>query len=1497
MLKIFKRSIKYLIIFVGIVIMFPTVLYLGIQLPEVQTLIIKRISRHFSSELKSTISVGRMEYRFFNKLFISDVLIKDKNNDTLIYSPSVSVGLRGFDLKNRSIMFGQVTMLKPVIAFITDSTGLMNINWYLDLLKNPTDTTHKAKTTISIDGIDISDARFSLINHNGIRSNSKLDFNNLNISGLTGRIEDLKIENDTTSFNIKNISLREKSGFIVKNVSSTVRLSKQNILLKSVFLHCDSSIINFTKIGLIADSASSFKKFTEEVKLDIQLEKSLINSSDLSYFLPIPEGLNESVWLSGNFIGTVTELRGRNINLSFRNYTSLDCDFDFSGLPKIENTYIYIGVNSLRTNAKDFDKIKLAGNEYLSVPEILYRLGEISFDGSFTGFTTDFVTYGKIRTSQGNVRTDISLRPEESKKYKVKGLISGTDINLGELTGNTDLLGEVSIKANVDGYASSWKKFAANLTGKIDSIEINKYKYRNIDLNGFFTEKTWDGSINIVDKNIKLDLLGMFNFNNKLPEFDFTLNLTDANLYKLNIDKKDSTASLSMLLTSNFKGNNIDNLDGEIKLLHANIKKFNKTLELYDISVKTYTENSKPVLSLRTDFVDADIRGHYNFAGIKDLISSSLTTMMPSQFRASENHTALKKNYFSFEVKFKNTDKINAFFKTGLLIADKSSISGSVFPDSIISIKARSAVLSVNNIGLNDFALDANLSGSNLSLDLKSSSLLVIGNSDLKNFSVGLKTKPDNFLLKVDWDGKGKELNKGSLTARGSIEKNTTGKRNAILRVDIDSTHVYSGNNLWYISHSSIFVDSNTVRIDKLYASNNDHYYQIDGSVSGDPSDTLKLQFRGIDISFLNYLAMKNNNDPNKIPMDFKGQISGKILLTNVYHNPLLVSDLVVNNFSLLGSEYGKITVISVLDNARKVVNISASNNLAGVKMFDINGYYDPALKKIDLNATAMKLPIDALNPLLKTFASGITGSASGKVNFYGVPNSIFLTGAIKAENATMRIDYLKTTYKINDTVRFDKTGIRFNNIKLTDEEGKTAVLSGSVLHKNFKDYSADLTININNNDFLVLNTQPKDNPLFYGKVYVSAPTVTKIKSGPNSLTFDISAKTGKNSKFFIPLNNGLSVSEYYFISFVKPVNGKGLESTDSIKYANMAPKQLGIDLNIEITATPDATVQLIFDPKVGDKMTGSGSGILNVNLNRQGDFRISGDYIVEKGDYLFTLKNILNKRFDVENGGRIIFNGKLNDAEIDLKAIYQKFNTSLFPILPFEQYANIRVSVEPQLLLTGKLFNPIVGFEIYLPSSDEETRASLRNAIVTEEELDRQFLYLLVMKSFYSEQGTNTSPTTTSGTSAMAATTTEMISNQISNWISQMNKDFDLGFVYTPGSGNTALNTQELQVALSTQLLNDKVSLNGNFDYRGVDKTTGNTDQLTGDFDAELKLTEKVSLKVFNRFNDISAGKGPYTQGVGIFFKKDFDNFSDLFKKKIKGNMKKEKEINIKEQ
>jgi hypothetical protein len=337
----------------------------------------------------------------------------------------------------------------------------------------------------------------------------------------------------------------------------------------------------------------------------------------------------------------------------------------------------------------------------------------------------------------------------------------------------------------------------------------------------------------------------------------------------------------------------------------------------------------------------------------------------------------------------------------------------------------------------------------------------------------------------------------------------------------------------------------------------------------------------------------------------------------------------------------------------------------------------------------------------------------------------------------------------------------------------------------------------------------------------------------------------------------------------------------------------MGMDLKMYLEVTPDAEIQIIFDSKVGDVMKGHGSSPqLNVTLNKKGEFGIIGEYLIVDGDYTFTLGNILNKTFSVENGGKIMFYGDLKNAEIDLKANYLNLKTSLSTILGEEEKYTKNIRVEPQLHLSGKLFNPVVGFDIYLPDADEPTRTYLRNAISTEEELTRQVFALLLINKFISVGAAPVS--TSTGTSAMAATTFEMVSNQISNWLSKISNDVNIGLNIRTGSN--AFTPEEAQVAVSTQILNNKVVFNGNFDVKGAGSTMNNTNQLTGVFDAEIKLTEKLKFKVFNRFNDASnTGLSPYTQGVGIFYNQDFNRFSDLFRKKQKADMKKEEEPKVK--
>jgi len=207
-------------------------------------------------------------------------------------------------------------------------------------------------------------------------------------------------------------------------------------------------------------------------------------------------------------------------------------------------------------------------------------------------------------------------------------------------------------------------------------------------------------------------------------------------------------------------------------------------------------------------------------------------------------------------------------------------------------------------------------------------------------------------------------------------------------------------------------------------------------------------------------------------------------------------------------------------------------------------------------------------------------------------------------------------------------------------------------------------------------------------------------------------------------------------------------------------------------------------------------------------------------------------------------------------------------------------------------LTNPNIDFDILLPNSDQDTKDQFFTLVDKNDknQMNQQTFSLLIMNSFISLNRTAYSATVGSGVGNSSA---EMISNQLSSWLSRINKDFDININYHP---TDQLTNQELQVMLSTQILNDRVSINGNVGVGGTIKDQANAQSqsgnqnasnIIGDVNVEVKLTKdgRFRLNAFNRSNqyDLLNNYSPYTQGLGVMYRREFDNIREIFRNPIK--------------
>jgi hypothetical protein len=566
-------------------------------------------------------------------------------------------------------------------------------------------------------------------------------------------------------------------------------------------------------------------------------------------------------------------------------------------------------------------------------------------------------------------------------------------------------------------------------------------------------------------------------------------------------------------------------------------------------------------------------------------------------------------------------------------------------------------------------------------------------------------------------------------------------------------------------------------------------------------------------------------------------------------------------------------------------------------KNISFRGYYytDRKDESLDIDFEATPANLKLLNPFLEGILTINSAMVKGNGKIHGSPDNIKIDGKLKLYSSDVKVDYTNVTYNITGDIEIMPDQIRFSDLLLYDKalkqkEPKSApqgTVNGNVFHNNFSKIQLDYDVTYRN--MLVLNTTDKDNNTFYGRLYGTGNI--GIWGYLNKLHMQVIDTTNKNSRFVLPLDGPAEVEESDFIHFVKK---------DTVKVFK-DDRLTGFDLEMLVHATPEVQTQIILDKKTGDILNVQGVGDLRLGISTLGKFDMVGDYLITSGDYRFTLENVINKKFDIDAGSSISWSGDPLGAEINVITSYRQ-RASVAPLLnDTTGLYKGRVAADCKLKITGKLFSPNIKFGIQFPTIDATARARIDNLLSDEAELNRQVFSFLLFRSFVTPQIYNANGGGVTAGYAAASSGSEMLSNQVSSFLNSYVgnltglNDLNLGLNYRPG---TQTNSEAVDLALSKQLFNNKVSVEGNFGVNGNNHQS-NSKNSSGiiDVNIEYKLTDdgRYRLKGFNRSNSntqITTTGGPYTQGIGVFYREEFETFNQLFKRyieKVNKNKKKE--------
>ena len=1446
-----------------------------------QTTLVRQYIKSLSKKLGNTITVGNVDVSLFNKLILTDLYVEDLHQDTLLYAKRLIVDIEEFSLKEKKILLSEVELNSAYFNLkkYKNEAGT-NLSFIINHFAT-TDTT-KSDWIFTISDLNLNKAKFNYNDENFEKLLAGVDYKHIGLSYLDLSLSKIKLINKGIDCKIDRLKFFERSGFQVDELITEFNISPSGIIAQSLTIKTPYSDID-GNVTFLTDSYSDLSNFIEAVNIKSYFNHTKLDFKDLCYFAPTLNCLNKSLNFEGEIKGRINNLKGRKLSILLDDGTRFRGNADISGIPNTGDMFMHIKVKELITTKSKIESIPLypfVKETFIKLPDNFRHLGTIRFSGNFTGFYHDFVAYGKVKTSIGSITTDISLKLNNGSPH-YKGKVITNHFDLGRFFEMKDDLGDITMNVDIDGEGFSKKELNAALVGNIKQVVIKGYEYNNVEVKGNFKDQIFAGFLAVKDENISFDFDGKIDLSKKVPEINFISNIENAKLAKLNLvsSKKKLKTRFSTQLKVDLIGGSADEIVGTVELLNSRYNDKLDSIKIENILVTSEKVGGQKNITIKSDVLDANLKGEFKFDEVANYINNFMSQYISVDDEKNKNVVKMSNN-IDFNIDFHNTEIISKLLLKGIGISDNATLKGDYnSKENKLSITGISEIVDIHGTEIRSFEFNGEANSETLNLNVDVDKIYSNDSLYLDNFNITSITGNDSAVTNVIWvNNLVSSKNEGDIT----LKTNFNSYHN-ISNKFVDS-YVYVSDSLWSIN------PLNEIVIDTAYFSINDFTIYsatqsvfVDGKLSDNSSDQLNILLKE-----LNLLTFKRLI-PEKV-INLEGTVNGSVAVKKQNDVMVFTSNLAFNQFKINNYLVGDGILKSEWNTANESLKLDGKFYREQIPTISFGGFYYPTRESesLDLNLELYQTELSMFDNYTKEFLADFNGKANANVTLTGTLKEPSLKGALRLENTGFTVDYLNTHYQTDlCIINIAPDMISFDNVEFVDEKNNKAVANGTVYHEWFRDISIDVGLDVNN--FLALNTTEENNSLYYGEAYVTG--LINLSGYNNQLRIDVAVKTEKNTTLNIPLADGEDLEENNFIEFITH-DSTNLLVEEEVDLSN-------IEMNFDLEITPEAQIRLIFDDQIGDVMRSRGSGNLNLQITSDGDLNMFGNYVVKDGDYLFTLQNVINKRFDLEEGGTISWNGSPYDAEINLTAVYRT-RARLYDLLANVDTNNIykkRIPVDLKLKMNNKMMNPDISFDIDLPTADGDTKSKVRSVLYVSDqqeniqELNKQVFSLLVLNSFLPPSGAESSY---NRAGVGSTTSSELLSNQLSNWLSRISSDFDIGVNYRPGD---ELSNEEYELALSKQFFNDRLIVDGNLGYserEDVSSETQNTNNLIGDISVEYKITKdgKLRVKAFNNSNQFSLTEtnSAYTQGVGVSYREEYDtnkefwqNLRDRFRRKSK--------------
>ena len=1340
-----------------------------------------------------------------------------------------------------------------------------------------------------------------------------LDYTHMHVRDLNAEAEHIAYSPDVMSGKITALSFNEKSGLTVKRFQTSFYYGPKNAYLNNLIFETPQTLIQ-KQIQVSYPSIAAISNNMGLLQVNADLDGSRLGLKDVLLLMPSMNTMepfkdypNSVFRIDGKVTGQVANLKINNLEIAGLNNTRIKASAVLKGLPDMKKAYFDVNLNDFSTTAADITKLIPPG----SIPANVNIPSGMRLAGTFKGGMNNFSTRLNLRSTDGAADVVATVKNGSSKTgASYSANIKAADLNLGAITKQPQLVGKVTLAANIKGTGFDPKKASLQLSGNIASAYVKGYTYKNVailvgGLNGNYTVNA-----KIKDSNININLDAKADLTKKYPAIKTTLMVDSINLKALNLTTND--LRFHGKIEADVPTADPDYLNADIKATNLIIVNQGQRVRLDSVSLVSTANADSSSLKLRTPFLYAHMAGKYKLTEIGNAMQDVIDKYFNTAAVPKNNGTigtrgtvgtpkpAYTPQQFAFDLKIVKTPLVVQLVPD-LKQLDPVIINGrfnSATGELTVNGAAPRVIYAGNTIknvklaiNTNNNALNYNLTGD----EVKTSAI------DLLYPTISGNAQNDklNINLQIHDASKKERYRIAGVFSIMPNEYQFSFLQNGLL-LNYQQWAVNPDNALQFGNNGIMARDFNITNNNQVLGIN---------SVTQTMNAPIDVNFKNFQIETLTRIAQQDS-------LQVGGVINGSAQLTDLQKAMKFTAALNINDFNFKKDTLGNIALKvnnQTADAYATTVNITGKGNQVSLSGM----YYTSPAGKLDMNLDIVTLNMKSIEGFSLGSIRNAKGSISGNLKIGGTTAVPIVRGDVNFNQVGFNVAMLNSYFTMpKESVTFNNTGIRFNDFTLVDSLNNKAVVSGNIYTTDFANYK--FGVNIHTDNFRVINSTQADNKLYYGKLYLNSDI--SIKGNTDKPIVDATLTVNDKTDLTIALpEDDPGVEDRKGVVEVINENAPKLDSImlakqlDSLKKTNLK----GLDVTATVNINKAAKFAVLIDERNGDVVHFQGEAHLNGGIDPSGKTNLTGTFTVESGSYNLSYATV-KRNFNFKKGSTITWTGDPTSANIDLTATYV---ANVPPIDLVQQqlggdYTSQNATQYKQKLpfnvdlnLKNQLLKPNISFDIVLPDStytvspDVVSTVDDRLAQVRQDpnEMNKQVLGVLVLGHFIGDNPLQSQGGNAGISGAIRSSVSSLLSDQLNKLAGNLIGGVQLSFGLTSGadySTGVQQNRTDLNVGLSKQFLNDRVTVTvgNNFNLEGQNQPGQKTTDIAGNLSVNYKLTQdgRYMIRAYRRDEFIVVEGQVVETGLAFSLTYEYNHFRELFARRSKEEKELKKKYDV---